>query len=94
MENPKWATPRCNFRVLRKVAVEDMEGGEKGTPEYYHQPKVPWILYFTWDGAAVHGNYWSGQFGYPITHGCYGISVGWAKWIYDRSYEGMPVISK
>ena len=70
-----------------------MEGGlPKGGPDYYLQPDVPWVMYFDYNGDAIHGVYWHNNFGIRATsHGCVGVPVWVAKWIWDWSSLGTPV---
>ena len=52
----------------------------------YFQPSVPWINYFDHSGDAVHGNYWwpASYFGsINSSHGCVGVQVPEAEWIYN-----------
>ena len=91
---PGWDTPRGTFTVLRKVAVTDMRSGV-GWSEQYVQPAVPWNLFFTNYGHAIHGNYWvpDSWFGTRNTsHGCVGMRVSDAKVFYDFGYVGMRVV--
>lgn len=80
-----YETPIGTFSVTRKAALEDMQGLD------YYQPDVPWILYFTAAGHAVHGVYWHNNFGTPMSHGCVGAPVWAARWLYDWGYVGMPI---
>jgi lipoprotein-anchoring transpeptidase ErfK/SrfK len=96
---PGWETPAGTFRVLRKTPSTNMDsttiGMPKGTPGYYYQPNVPWTMYFTQFGHAIHGNYWSDPsvFGHQRTsHGCVGMSVSNAKVFYDFASVGTPVV--
>ena len=90
---PGWETPQGVFYIHTYVVVQDMEGGgKKGSPEYYFQPDVPWVMYFDNDGDAIHGVYWHNNFGVRATsHGCVGVPVAVAKWIWDWSSIGTPV---
>ncbi|MFN8512636.1 MAG: L,D-transpeptidase [Thermomicrobiales bacterium] len=80
-----YETPSGNFTVIRKVAVEDMRGAD------YYQPDVPWIMYFTGAGHAIHGVYWHNNFGTPMSHGCVGAPVWAAQWLYNWGYVGLPI---
>ena len=55
--------------MIRNAAVEDLRGAD------YYQPDVPWIMYFTGAGHAVHGVYWHNNFGAPMSHGCVGLPI-------------------
>jgi len=83
-------TPIGEFHIWDKVALQTMTG-----PGYV-QPRVPWINYFDHLGDAVHGNYWraSSVFGNVNTsHGCVGVQVNQAEWIYNWAPIGTTVIT-
>jgi lipoprotein-anchoring transpeptidase ErfK/SrfK len=90
---PGWETPTGVFEIHTYVTIQDMEGGfPKGGPEYYFQPDVPWVMYFDYNGDAIHGVYWHNNFGIRATsHGCVGVPVWVAKWIWDWSNLGTPI---
>jgi lipoprotein-anchoring transpeptidase ErfK/SrfK len=66
-----------------------MEGVIGG--EYYNVPDVPWVLYFTNSGHALHGTYWHNNFGTPMSHGCVNLPLDVAAWLYDWAPMGTPV---
>ncbi|HUD81265.1 MAG TPA: L,D-transpeptidase [Patescibacteria group bacterium] len=87
---PATPTPIGEFHIWDKVALQTMTG-----PGYV-QPRVPWINYFDHSGDAVHGNYWrpSSVFGNVNTsHGCVGVQVDQAEWIYNWAPIGTTVIT-
>lgn len=90
---PATPTPVGQFKVYAKFSVQDMRGtNPNGTP--YFQPRVPWVSYFT-AGNAVHGVYWhpDNWFGsINSSHGCVGLKVDEAKWVYDWAPIGTTVI--
>ena len=90
---PGWETPTGVFYIHTYVTIQDMEGGfPKGSDDYYFQPDVPWVMYFDYNGDAIHGVYWHNNFGIRNTsHGCVGVPVWVAKWIWDWSSVGTPV---
>ncbi len=90
---PDWETPAGTFRIHTFLEVQDMEGGgPKGSPQYYFQPDVPWVMYFDYNGDAIHGVYWHNNFGQRATsHGCVGAPVWAAQWIYNWAWVGTPV---
>ena len=73
------------YHVQYKIAVQTMKGVD------YTQPDVPWIAYFNGD-IALHGNYWTGGFGFPASHGCVGMPVSLAKEMYDWIEDGTLVV--
>jgi L,D-transpeptidase catalytic domain len=82
-------TPEGTFHVLVKKEIEDMEGVIGG--EYYNVPQVPWVMYFTNGGHALHGTYWHSNFGYPMSHGCVNLPMDFAEWLYGWAEIGTPV---
>lgn len=87
---PSDPTPIGEFKIWDKTTMQTMVG-----PGYV-QPNVPWINYFDHSGDAVHGNYWrpASVFGSVNTsHGCVGVQVNQAEWIYDWAPIGTTVIT-
>lgn len=76
-------TPRGVFRVYKKTPSRYMQGPIQGiSTQYYDLPGVPWNLYFTKDGAVIHGAYWHDHFGEPWSHGCVNLPPPQAKELY------------
>jgi lipoprotein-anchoring transpeptidase ErfK/SrfK len=92
---PATPTPIGEFHIWAKFSVQTMKGfNPNHTP--YVQPNVPWINYFDHSGDAVHGNYWrpASVFGNVSTsHGCVGIQVNDAEWVYNWAPIGTTVIT-
>jgi hypothetical protein len=82
-------TPEGTFHVLVKKEIEDMEGVIGG--EYYNVPQVPWVMYFTNGGHALHGTYWHSNFGAQMSHGCVNLPMDFAEWLYGWAEIGTPV---
>jgi len=82
-------TPEGTFYVLSKLESQTMEGVLGG--EYYNVPDVPWVMYFTDGGHALHGTYWHNNFGTPMSHGCVNLPMDVAAWMYDWAPMGMRV---
>lgn len=86
---PDDPTPLGQFHIRAKLTKQTMTG-----PGYV-QPNVPWINYFDNSGDAIHGVYWrpASVFGNVNTsHGCVGLPVDEAKWVYDWAPVGTTVI--
>ena len=66
------------FTILRRVANETMNSDTIGIPRFgpggYYLTNVLFTQYFTGDGASLHYNYWSGNWGYAGSHGCLGLT--------------------
>lgn len=85
-------TPKGDFKVFKKTPSRYMQGPIKGvSSQYYDLPGVPWNLYFTADGAVIHGAYWHNKFGQPWSHGCVNLSPQNAKKLYLWAEVGIPV---
>ncbi|MGH7192283.1 MAG: L,D-transpeptidase, partial [Candidatus Saccharimonadales bacterium] len=91
---PSTPTPLGEFHIYAKFTVQDMRGSNPdGTP--YFQPQVPWVNYFS-AGSAIHGVYWHplSWFGaINSSHGCVGLPVDEAEWVFDWAPMGTPVIT-
>lgn len=86
-------TPRGTFTVFRKTPSRYMQGPIPGiSTNYYDLPGVPWNLYFTKQGAVVHGAYWHNDFGNPHSNGCVNVDPKEARELYDWAEIGMQVI--
>ena len=80
------------FWVMRKTPDSYMQGPIPGlSDQVYDLPGVPWDLYFTNDGAAIHGAYWHNHFGEPWSHGCVNLPPDQAKILYAWADLGTPV---
>ena len=76
-------TPVGTFQVFKKTPSRYMQGPIPGvSDQYYDLPGVPWNLYFTADGAVIHGAYWHNHFGQPWSHGCVNLPPQKAKELY------------
>jgi lipoprotein-anchoring transpeptidase ErfK/SrfK len=86
-------TPTGTFRTYVKIASQDMRGPDENEPNgEYFQPDVPWVMYFADGGYAIHGVYWHNSFGTPRSHGCVGLPVGSANFIYNWAPLGTPIV--
>jgi lipoprotein-anchoring transpeptidase ErfK/SrfK len=86
-------TPRGHFTIFKKTLSRYMQGPIAGvSDQYYDLPGVPWDLYFTVDGAVIHGTYWHDHFGEPWSHGCVNLSTENAKKLYFWADVGIAVI--
>lgn len=85
-------TPIGEFHVFRKMPDSYMQGPIPGvSPQYYDLPGVPWDLYFTTEGAAIHGAYWHNHFGEKWSHGCVNLPIDQSKILYQWAPLGTPV---
>jgi hypothetical protein len=89
-------TPTGVFTILRRVANETMNSDTIGIPRFgpggYYLTNVLFTQYFTGDGASLHYNYWSSNWGYPGSHGCLGLTYRDSAWLWDWARIGTPVV--
>jgi len=86
-------TPRGTFRIFRKTPSRYMQGPLPGiSNDFYDLPGVPWNLYFTEQGAVIHGAYWHNSFGSRYSHGCVNLSPSEARELYTWAELGTSVV--
>lgn len=86
---PGFDTPTGTFYVNTKLESQTMEGVIGG--EYYNVPDVPWVMYFTDEGHALHGTYWHNNFGNVMSHGCVNLPMDVAEYLYSITPIGTRV---
>jgi lipoprotein-anchoring transpeptidase ErfK/SrfK len=82
------------FTIYKKTPSRYMQGPLPGFTDIYDLPGVPWNLYFTVDGAVIHGTYWHDSFGTPYSHGCVNVTPGDARKLYNWTPIGTKVTVK
>jgi hypothetical protein len=89
-------TPTGTFSIQRRVQDETMDSGTLGVdphgPGGYHLEHVLYTQYFTSDGASIHYNYWSSNFGYSGSHGCLGLDMDASQFLWNWADIGTPVV--
>jgi len=86
-------TPRGTFTIYRKTPSRYMQGPLPSiSDQYFDLPGVPWNLYFTYEGATIHGAYWHDHFGKAWSHGCVNLDPQQAKKLYMWADLGTTVI--
>jgi hypothetical protein len=86
-------TPRGMFTIFKMTPSRFMQGPIPGvSDQVYDLPGVPWNLYFTVDGAVIHGAYWHDNFGKKWSHGCVNLSPENAKKLYAWADIGTHVL--
>lgn len=73
-------TPLGEFRMVLQRHTSRMTGG--GSDGGYDLPGVPFPVYFTWNGVAIHGTYWHNDYGRRHSHGCVNVTSEAARWIF------------
>jgi hypothetical protein len=88
-------TPVGVFTIMRRVANETMNSDTIGIPRFgpggYYLTNVLFTQYFTADGASIHYNYWSSNWGYAASHGCLGLTYADSSFMWGWSSLGTPV---
>lgn len=79
-------TPVGTYSILYRVQSQRMTGPG------YDLPNVPWVMYFTNRGHAIHGAYWHNNFGQPMSHGCVNMRPDEAQWLYNFTPNGAQVV--
>lgn len=82
-------TPTGEFLTYHKGPSIHMRDGA-GDEINYDLPGVPWVSFFTGDGAALHGTYWHNDFGAPRSHGCINLPNDAAKFLYRWTLPVVP----
>jgi len=78
---PGYSTPTGVFTILQKHV-------EHYSSKYDNAP-MPYMQRLTWGGIALH----AGQLpGYPASHGCIRLPIGFAKLLYGVTKLGMTVV--
>ena len=81
-------TPPGAYRVMLKAPSRHM--GSSGTLGGFDYPGVPWCVFFTDDGLAIHGTYWHNDYGAKRSHGCVNARPDDALWIFRWTSPEMP----
>ncbi|MEN9881110.1 MAG: hypothetical protein RLZZ308_293 [Candidatus Parcubacteria bacterium] len=86
-------TPRGHFTIYKKIPTRYMQGPlPEISDKYYDLPGVPWNLYFTEQGAVIHGAYWHDKFGKKWSNGCVNMRPEKARELYQWASVGVMVI--
>ncbi len=85
-------TPRGTFTIFKKRPSRYMQGPiPEISQKYYDLPGVPWNLYFTEQGAIIHGAYWHNNFGKQWSNGCVNLPMDKAEKLYKWADVGTKV---
>lgn len=86
-------TPRGYFIVFKKSPSRYMQGPIPDISDHYYDlPGVPWNLYFTEQGAVIHGAYWHDSFGQVWSNGCVNVPIASAEKLYRWTDLGTEVL--
>jgi lipoprotein-anchoring transpeptidase ErfK/SrfK len=88
-------TPLGVYRIQRRVADETMNSDTIGIPRFgpggYYLQHVLFTQYFTAEGASIHYNYWSSNWGYGASHGCLGLTYADSSFLWSWAGIGTPL---
>lgn len=73
------------FAIQSRYRYARMRGAD------YDVADVPYTMYY-YGSYAIHGAYWHRRFGTPVSHGCTNVAVNHARWLFNWSSIGTPVI--
>jgi lipoprotein-anchoring transpeptidase ErfK/SrfK len=76
-----YRTPTGTFTVVEKQKVHHSNK--------YDNAPMPYMQRLTWYGLALHGGHVPG---YPASHGCIRLPLGFARWLYGEPTMGMTVV--
>jgi hypothetical protein len=78
---PGYETPDGTFTVLEKEKVHHSNK--------YDNAPMPFMQRLTWFGLALHGGH---PHGYPASHGCIRLPMGFAAALFKEDTRGMEVV--
>jgi lipoprotein-anchoring transpeptidase ErfK/SrfK len=89
-----WETRSGTKVIMEKFRRKTMNaatiGVDEGDPEYYNLSNVEYAMRVTYSGEFIHAAPWSAgsQGSANVSHGCVGMSLTDAQWLYDRTSRG------
>lgn len=79
-------TPKGEHAVVYKQPSRHMYSDPEfeafSDPNFFDLPGVPFNIFFTTLGHAIHGTYWHGDYGRPRSHGCLNVTPEAARWMF------------
>ncbi|GAA1920715.1 L,D-transpeptidase [Nocardioides hwasunensis] len=89
-----WETRSGTKVIIEKFRRKTMNaatiGVDESDPEYYNLSNVEYAMRVTYSGEFIHAAPWSvgSQGSANVSHGCVGMSLADAQWLYDRTSRG------
>lgn len=89
-----WETRSGTKVIIEKFRRKRMDaatiGVDESDPEYYDLSNVQYAMRVTYSGEFLHAAPWSAgsQGSANVSHGCVGMSLADAQWLYDRTRRG------
>ena len=90
-----WETPRGTFSIIYRVFDETMTSASIGAEDYYVLEHVLYTQYFTYEGHALHLNYWRPDYYFgeiASSHGCVGMRLAAAEFFWRFAGYGTRVV--
>lgn len=84
-------TPIGRYFTNYKFPSRHMVHPDRYEENAYDLPGVPWVIFLTTNGVALHGTYWHNDYGKPRSHGCINLNLTAAKWLFRWSLPGVPL---
>lgn len=78
---PGYETPTGSFTVLEKQRIHHSNK--------YDDAPMPYMQRLSWSGLAMHGGH---PRGYPASHGCIRLPMGFAAALFKEQTKGMQVV--
>ncbi len=91
---PEYPSPQGTFRIQRRAESVTMDSANlPWVRDTYRLENVHYAQYFNEFGAALHEAYWKTpeSFGIPTSHGCVGMPLAEARWLWNWADMGTPV---
>ena len=70
------------YKQVSRHMYSDPENEAFSDPNFFDLPGVPFNIFLTTIGHAIHGTYWHGDFGRARSHGCINVTPETAKFIF------------
>ena len=70
------------YKQVSRHMFSDPENEAFSDPNFFDLPGVPFNVFLTTLGHAIHGTYWHGDFGRARSHGCINVTPEIARFIY------------
>lgn len=89
-----WETRSGTKVIIEKFRRKRMNaatiGVDESDPEYYDLSNVQYAMRVTYSGEFLHAAPWStgSQGSANVSHGCVGMSLADAQWLYERTTRG------
>lgn len=87
-------TPKGDHAVVYKQPsrhmYSDPEAEAFSDPNYFDLPGVPFNMFITTLGHAIHGTFWHGDYGRPRSHGCVNVTPEAARWLFRWTEPAPP----